>query len=432
MDFEVTLAGHRASWRYRGTRALREWLESQPWLRGGGGIILHVGESSDTDFLLDSLRRAVRAADDAGVTPDVHVTSIDDALIGSLKLEFCGSREASDRQLANECAFRPRLLVILTVYGGSELLRDAIGFSDRARKFAPDFRAAFVVVSTARRADDGALDLVVGSPDDHVLRLLDETQERLFRAYLHARIAWEAGGSLRHARAIEASIGNCRVGDDEAVEARLNRYATDAYGSLVDGQCRIVEEILNAVIHNLSRELRRLALDARDLGLVWSPFGRDRLRLVPWLARALLVHHLVHPAAPLLRSHITCAPFARELLGRCLELEARERAKLSWGLGTRPPPTDAIARLVAFERGDFESDAAFYPQCSPTRPTDAWAFVEFGSFIDAAIRANLPDLPRRDLHALRHLRNALAHGHYASWSTLRRLLEIERRLGATF
>lgn len=432
MDLEVTLAGHRAPWWYRGSRALREWLESQPWLRGGGGIVLHIGTTGDPDLVLESVRRGVRAADDAGFTPEVRVVSIDEALLENLKLEFCGARDAPERQLVDECAYRPRLIIVMTATGGGGVLRDAIAFSDRARKLAPDFRAGFLFVSTARCADEGALDLLVGSPDDHVLRLVDDTQDRLFRAYLHARIAWESAGSLRHARALDAALGSYRVGDDEAVETWLNRYALATYAEAPAADRRLLVALLDAVVHNAARELRRLALEARDTGFLWSPFGRERLRTVPWVARALLATDRFHPAAPLLRSHVTCAPFARELLGRCLELEARERTKLSWALGTAPAPADAIARHAAFERDEVGSDSAYYPRCSPARPTDAWAFVEFGAFIDAAVRAGTPDLPRRDLHALRQLRNALAHGHYASWSTLRRLLEIERRLGITF
>lgn len=431
MDVHVTLGGHRAPWRYRGSTQLQEWLESQPWLRGGGCQLVQVGTSGDREILLDSIRCAVRAADDGGFAPRVPTLTVDERLVEFLKLEFCGSANASDRELADSCAIHPQLVVAFTSTQGTELLRDASVFSDRARKFAPDFRTAFVFLSSSRHSDGNAVDLEVGSPNDHVLRLLDETQERLFRAYLHARIAWETAGSLSLARRLDSALQDCRIGDDEGVESGLNGFAQSQYALVPQSSKILLDQLLVAVSRNSAPDLRRRAIEGRQEGILWSPFGRDRLRIVPWVARAVLMEDPRHTCAQMLRSHIWCAPLARELLGRCLELEARERAKLSWALGNTSPPTEAVARLAAFERADVDSDTVLYPICSPVRPTDAWAFAEFGTFIEAAVRSKIPDLPRRDLHALRHLRNALAHGHYASWSALKRLLEIERRLGIT-
>lgn len=432
MELDVTIAGHRAPWRYRGSRALVEWLESQPWLRGGGTTLLHVGTAGDPDLLLRSLRRAVRAADDGGFQPDVLPLTVVNGLLESINTEFFGSPRVDDQRLADECSLRSRLVVVFTPLGGASLVRDATSFSDRARKIAPDFRSAFIIVSTSERGDDGALDFIVGFPDDHVLRLLDETHDRLFRSYLHTRIAWESGGAIVRARELQGLLEPCRVGDDEAVEAGLNEFARRSYGSLAAIVQRSLDDLVGALSRNEPLEARRLASELETKGLLWSPFGIGRFRIVPWAARALLVRREARVAVDFLRSQVMCAPFARELLGRCLELEARERAKLSSGIGASAAPADAIGRLAAFERGDAEGDSGLYPRCSPVRPADAWAFAEFGAFIETAVRVNAPRLPRRDLHALRHLRNALAHGHYASWATLRRLLKVERRLGTTF
>ena len=374
----------------------------------------------------------MRSADEAGYHPDVVPLSVDERLIDACKLDLCGAADVDEKRLADECSYCPKLLVVFTSQGGGALLAEATAFLDRARKLAPDFRAAFVIVSSSIRGDEGSLDFVTGTPDDHVLRLLDETQDRLFRSYLHTRIAWESGGAIGVARALELALGVCRMGDDEAFESGLNAFASERYRSVPLPLIRTIDEILDALTRNQPREAQRLAGEPRGHGLLWSPFGRERYRLVPWVARALLLKNAAHDCAHLLRSHASCAPFAREILGRCLELEARERSKLSWSLGTSPPPQEASIRFASFRRGEIDGDSYSYPQCAPTRPTDAWAFAEFGAFIEAAVRTKAPDLPRRELHALRQLRNALAHGHYASWSTLRRLLEIERRLGAAF
>lgn len=430
MDLSVTLAGHRASWRYRGTRDLRDWIESQPWLRGGGSVLVRVGQSGDLELFLDAARRAVRAADDSGYQPELVPVTVEETLVGTMKSQLCGNAQADDRELANECSYRPRVVAAVTAGGGGEIIGEAIAFSDRARKFAPDYRVAFVVISVARISDDNALDFATGLPDDQVLRLLDDTQDRLFRAYLHARIAWEVGGSLASARELEIATGNLRLGDDEGLEAKLNEFALRAYGAVPDDAKTRLEAVLLALARNAPREAAGISSEPRAHGLLWSPTGRDRLRVVPWVARALLLATVTPTFRQGLRAQINCAPFARELLGRCLELEARERAKVASTLNSAVPPLDALARLESFSRGDAESDAQYYPNATPARPTDAWAFAEFGAFIDAAVRADAPNLPRRDLHGLRHLRNALAHGHYASWATLRRLMEIERRLGS--
>jgi hypothetical protein len=151
--------------------------------------------------------------------------------------------------------------------------------------------------------------------------------------------------------------------------------------------------------------------------------------LVSWTARALPLDEVGGESALLLRSELTCAPLAREVLGRCLALEARERAKLARQIGALPPPPEAFTRLESFQRPEAKGDGLLYPQASPARPREAWAFAEFGAFVETAERAGASRRQVSELHALRLLRNALAHGHYTGWYAVRRLVEIERHLG---
>lgn len=430
MELPVTLNGHRAAWVYRGSRELGAWLESQPWLRGGGVVRLRLGTSTgDIDLLVDGLRRAVRGADEAGHQPVVASLPIVDKLVSTLQAELCGAAEADERRVVDECSFKHRLILCITESGGP-IAAEARAFSDRARKVAPDFATAFVIISTGSDAAEGdELDFTSGAPDDHVLRLLDDTQDRLFRSYLHARVAWESAGAINRARSLETVLRSVRVGDDEAVENGLNEFARQAYGCAMERDKRRLVEFLAAIARGAVVDARRVAPELGNAGLLWSPFGRERWRVVPWTARALLLDDIAGESALLLRSQLTCAPLAREILGRCLELEARERAKLARQIGASRPPPDAVARLESFQRPEARGDALFYPRSSPARPRDAWAFAEFGAFVETAERAGAPRRQVSELHALRLLRNGLAHGHYAGWVAVRRLIEIEGRLG---
>lgn len=431
MELPVTLTGHQASWVYRGSRELHAWVVSQPWLKGGGVTRVRLGANGDVDLLIDGLRRAVRSADEAGYQPLVASLTVADKLVPALHADLCGSAVVDERQIIDECSFKHRLFITLTESGGASLADQARAFSDRARKVAPDFASAFVIVSTgANSADGDELDFTSGSPNDYVLRLLDETQERLFRGYLHARLAWESAGSINRARGIESVIGSIRVGDDEALEVGLNEFARGVYGELAVSDKRCLGEFLAAIMRGASVDARRIASELGDAGLLWSPYGSERWRVVPWVARASLLTDGSVESTMLLRSQLICAPLARELLGRCLDLEARERAKLTRQIGSYLPPAEAVARLASFQRRDTQGDAPLYPRCSPARPRDAWAFAEFGGFIEAAERAGAARRHVSELHSLRLLRNALAHGHFAGWAALRRLLEIENRLGS--
>lgn len=429
MDLPVTLAGHSATWTFHGSRDLDSWIESQPWLRGGGVVTIHLGPGTEFDTVVDALRRAVRAADDAGYQPTVLPLLVDDDIRSSLSEALCGSAAVPDRQLAEECAYKHKVIVALSSDGGVAA-REAAEFSDVARKLVPDFSTAFVVTATATEAEDEALDFATGVPRQQLLRLFDETRERVFRAYLHVRIAWESGGCLSAARELDSAAIAIPIGDDEAFEAVLNRSALSKFEGLAADVQRCTTDIVHAVSRR--RPMGTLAVNLLRERVLWAPLERRRLALVPWAARALLLRGGGGETTELLRNHVTCAPLARELLGRCLDLEARERARLAYEIGALAPPTDAVVRFSAFERGDPFAESGLYPRSSPARPSDAWAFAEFGACIEAAERSGSARQPRSDHHALRRLRNALAHGHYAGWAAVRQLIEAEERLGVGY
>jgi hypothetical protein len=388
-----------------------------------------MGANDDVNLFVDGLRRTVRAADEAGYQPIVLPVTVGDRLVAALHAELCGGSDVDERRVVDECSFTHRLVVALTDSGGV-VAAEARAFSDRARKTSPDFATAFVVMVTGGDAAEvEEFDFTSGAPDDQVLRLLDDTRERLFRGYLHARVAWESAGSINRARRLERVIEAVRVGDDDALEVGLNEFARQVYREVGDEARRKLGDFLAAITRGASVDARRIAPELGSVGLLWSPFGRDRWRVVPWVGRAVLLQDPATESSLLLRSQMTCAPLAREILGRCLELEARERAKLARQIGGSQPPREAVVRLASFQAQEGYGDAALYPRFSPARPRDAWAFAEFGAFVETAERSGASPRHVRELHALRLLRNALAHGHYAGWAALRKLIEIEGRLG---
>lgn len=66
--------------------------------------------AGDVDVLVDGLRRAVRAADDAGHQPTVVPLVVESSLVDALKADLCGSSDAGDRQLADECSYRHKVI----------------------------------------------------------------------------------------------------------------------------------------------------------------------------------------------------------------------------------------------------------------------------------------------------------------------------------
>jgi len=115
--------------------------------------------------------------------------------------------------------------------------------------------------------------------------------------------------------------------------------------------------------------------------------------------------------APLNAFHLRCclvsAPLAHELLARCFDLEARERAGLWVVRKLRQAPAEAVERWRQFQ--EYDSFATtLYPLGCPAFPDDAWPFTTFGEFLAAMADHD----PRRGVwYELLQLRNQLAQVH---------------------
>jgi hypothetical protein len=127
----------------------------------------------------------------------------------------------------------------------------------------------------------------------------------------------------------------------------------------------------------------------------------------------------------LLRGCLVCQPLALEILGRCFALELRLRSRVEGSLRELRPPESAERMLAQFRtRLDFY-ERKLYPSGSPALPESAWVFASLGELLSAL---GVP--AKSELQELGHLRNALAHGHYAGWAAIDSVRRAESRAGS--
>jgi hypothetical protein len=384
-----------------------------------------------------AVRRTVRGLDDGD--RDVQVYIIDEALASAglkaiiasvLTLPEEPDRRAFLAQAARMLAGWATVIVVPAVGPGADpnLWRDSRELVDQLVRLQADARATIVLLDTpqAPLAPD-AFDLTVGGLADPVLADADRPDPQLWRAYVHARLAWETAGDLARALAWnERGFRNVALAADNVVENLLNQCAENAYRDLSADLCQRALALLRLMV---ARRGGTGSISATEelvrTGAFWRPPGESQPRPVPWLARAMLRAGECPEAGFYLRGCLVCAPLAREVLSHCFDLEWRQRA-IGWAQrGTFRPPPEAEERFRKFQEKQFGSGAEFYPPDCPAAPADGWAFTVFGEFI-----ASLP-LQGQQLglhHDLRNLRNALAHGHYISWNMLMTLRRIELQL----
>jgi hypothetical protein len=273
-----------------------------------------------------------------------------------------------------------------------------------------------------------AFDLSVGLPADPLLPSGGRPDTgSLWRGYLHRRLAWELAGDPEGATARADEAASLGVGDDAGFEYQLNEAADTAWREVPADARREMQEYLDHSVCGAKPRamLAQVATRLERRGYLWRPPGGDAVVPVPWVARALLRTDAVPAGTFHLRGCLVCVPLAHELLARCFDLEARERAALWAGRGGRSAPEVATERWRRFQMpGSFE--AGLYPPLCPAVPDDAWPFATFGEFLTALVPARDP---RRDAcYRLLNLRNHLAHGHYAGWAVVLALRAVEEQL----
>jgi hypothetical protein len=231
----------------------------------------------------------------------------------------------------------------------------------------------------------------------------------------------------RAVRWSEAGFARLADEDDSGCEQLLNNLASGDYRKLGSVMRKEFVGYVAGFLHpaRSRSDLLNRADDLQQSGLVWKPDGTGWPQPVPWAARAALCSNLIPDAEFLFRGCLICRPLAREIQGRCLDLESRERA-VCWGLKTKSTPhPDAGIRWQDYTGDPTNCARLFYPAGCPAEPADSWPFTTFGEFL----HATTPRSPQLSIwHELRELRNGLAHNHYLCWRVLMQLINIEARL----
>jgi len=426
MNVPVTLAGHTANWRFRSSADLDDWLSSLPWAGQGGTRVVRLGSAALGEMIARALRRAVRGHDDGGREAHVAIVPFPAQptalaiLQAATDVQAAGTRDQQVRQLAAALQAWATVAVVLPPESPppAGLVKQTAELIAQTRKLQAEAHATVIFLDTpaAPIVPDG-FDFTVGGPSDAALA----SDATLWRSYAHARLAWDAAGDLGRAMAWDAGgFARLGVGADDALEGLLNHFAETEYSRLPAAEQAKAKETLRLMFRRLPV---KVGPDLTGCGAFWKPPGEIEARPSPWLARAMLRLNVAPDAAFYLRGCLVCAPLAREVLGRCFDLEARERAAGFANRGSLPPPPDAVDRFRKFVERQPGSGAEYYPGECPAKPSDPWAFTVFGEFLNS-----LPFDPARKYftNGLRTLRNALAHGHYISWAVLSALRKLER------
>jgi hypothetical protein len=432
MLLHIELAGHAGYWRFPGTVGFAQWLADCPWFEQGGACVLHLPGRSDGRAFADAVERAVHGWD-RGVS-GARVELMDGgALRGDLRASVARHvgipAEAATWQvreaLARLLAERPTVIVVMPPAPDCaiDLWQEAAALRDEMSKtdFAPPLTWIVLDNALARTDSRVAFDYTRGQPVFGVFDTARSAPAALWSAYVHARLAWEAGGDPAVAEqlfaALQPALG---LGADEALEQGLNAWSRNALDDIQKPE----RDALECCLRGSPERVDGLV----DRGLLWRPPGSRAPLPTPWVARALLAASPDHPRAWLLRGVLVCVPLANELLARCQELEHQIKSNSVADAATVRPPPEEVQRLWQRYRAG-QDETTRYPPGHPAPPTgiaDAWLFASLGQFL----REPGSPLGRRGTHSehsLSRLRNTLAHGHYVCWSHVRamqRILEV--------
>ncbi|HEX8912901.1 MAG TPA: hypothetical protein VF796_11115 [Humisphaera sp.] len=447
MDLSVTIASYRATWRACGAASWAAWLESRPWRDGGAAVAIRAGAEAAAT-VADAARAAVTAACTAASYP--HFLDVCPERLSADPMRALASAAGYDPAVAGAAAdaidvTRQHLCFALVPPPSRpepRLIEQARRLVDRVCKDDDPGRLTVILMESPGRpaqpgGADGAIDLSWALPPVDHDDLLQGSEATAWQAYVHVRTAWESGGSPpRASRWDHSHLVRTGVGDDEALEQALSAAAAAELTRFI-GSDPAIPRLLSGYAELLERGAGRRdvdrALDALDAaGLAWRPPGERRYRLQPWAARAVLTAGggSTSPAVRHAFRHLLVPrPLATQVLVQCLDIEARLHATLddpdTAHQELRDPATrqQLEADLERFRNADPASPRPFYPAAHPASPDAAVDFAGLHAL------AQLVPGKRDEIHRLRLLRNALAHGHHCGWHAVRELRAAHRTLG---
>lgn len=433
MNVTATLAGYRASWRFRDSQLVAAWMASRPWDGGANRVaVFRMSSRAYEHLIIEATAREARAHEPDPARIRSEVLDIEESLEEPLltRFEISGSvpRIERLRQLTRILESTFWVLMIRSA-AAPEVLRDAAQeLLDTCTKLGGRPTATIIFLHTAAATADSR-DLVVGCLADGILQEAERGLDRLWRAFVASRIAWESGGDLGRAIELDRAIGPLAIGDEIRLEHELNASARERIRLIAHDQRRMFDEYVRTYSDpNSAGRRRRAALDGelRASSLLWRPVGEQRSRPAPWASRALLLENPEVECRHVLRSSIVNAVLANEVLRRCFDLESLLVAR-SWselrGLESQLEEAQELKRRFA---GGRLQENGYYPADCPALPRDAWSFASLGEILSLGTDPNGGGV---DAWKLLRLRNALAHGHYVNWRAVLDVLEIEEQVG---
>lgn len=439
MMLSINIAGHCGHWRFTGSEQLDALLSPGVWNSGGGCFAIRT-DRENRRRLAERLRREIVAV--STDRESLRVLLFQDVRreggLFSVLEDFRrpGSQSPTFDLEAKEQVVqwlsREKTILIACLSGDP----DSTAVSDEARELF-DWTSK---LSTHRTVtvfliqDGGAahgihgLDMTRGRLVDELLPVYRFGEDALWRAYVHLRLTWEAASELCLAEEWgRESMSEVIPLNDDSMETFLNQRAVARFRTIPPETLSAIKSYVSEFTKPTRSRSRLLSLQEQlnDSRLLWTVNGTGWAQPVPWLSRALLLNSLLPGAHPFLRGTIICLYLSRELISRCLDLEARERG-VCWAHRTSEhPDRDAAERFALYQQGNGSFAATLYPKNCPAVPRDAWPFATFGEFLNST-------RPQCELvnawHELRIMRNDLVHGHYIGWKAVRRLIDIEMQL----
>lgn len=433
MFLRVPIGGHEAVWRFRDSGAFSAWLREAIWRESGGVFGVRVRSQEQAGLFISELEREVAALPRGRVDVRVLSRRADGAIPGLREVlsERAGLAPNLKRGewialVVQETSAVELLYVVDAVADSSGLAHwreEAAETVSELRK-ACDSAAVTALVLAKSAGVSGAFDFSIGEPLPD-LGWLHQATAVAWQAYLHRRIAWESGGDVALALHWSGTLaGEVGEGDDQALETWLNTHAAARWkevpAPVVDGLKKFLLQIssVNAVDGEL---LRRAIAVFEQERVFWRPHGAPRARVVPWVARALLLAGVAPEASVLLRAELSVPGLVGLAFSRCLELEGWVRT------GLRPAGLPSAETMKMYE-GLCQGTAPagkYYLPAFPAPPREAWWVASFGE----VLRNGLLGRSKDSLFALLHLRNALGHGHPCCWAALMDLRRLEEELG---
>lgn len=432
MTVHASLASSSLPWRFRDSSSLETWIGDRGWRGTSACIVLEIAHSHLSREFGQRVVDLLLLTEGPGAD---YVPVVVEAgnIVPPLWQSVCQAMGLDDSEgywpflrTVGELLRAPRFILMLGESDPDGTVEQARSFVSDLGKAAPSCQITFVLpIARVVPVHERVWDLGVGGPCQPALDSLDLRDSVLWRRYVHHRLAWETGGDLQRARCWDAAgIGSIALGDDATLERQFNECAVADLHALPS-------EVIERWNMSLQADARghvaapkgSLSCELERLGLWWRPIHTDRLRPSPWAARAALLGSPNGLLRPWLRSCLSCAPLAREIMGRCTDMESLLRSRLARALRSTAPSDDTIRLQDRFKApGDFLNST--YPSASPARPTDAWDFASFGEILKQT------GTGRGYREELRQIRNALAHGHPPSWFLVQRLRSVERQVGA--